>query len=68
MMLPSYRLLTNHAILICFALFVTCFVHNVAATISYDRKEPLDIKTAMTHLRLDNKFFFNELDGRDILQ
>ena len=44
-----------------FALFVTCFVHNVAATVSYDRKELLDLK-------LDKEFFFNESDARDILQ
>ena len=36
-----------------FALFVTYFVHIVAATISYDRKELLDIRTAITHLELD---------------
>jgi hypothetical protein len=51
-----------------FPLFVTCFIHNVAATISYDRKELLDIRTGITHLRLDKEFFFNESDGRDILQ
>ena len=43
------------------------FVHNVAATVSYDPKELLDIRTVITHLRLD-KFFFNESDGREILQ
>ena len=49
-----------------FALFVTCFVHNVAATVSYDRKELLDIRTAIAHLKL-NEQFFNESDGREIL-
>ena len=38
-----------------FALFVNHFVHNVADTISYDRKELLDIRTAITHLKLDKK-------------
>jgi hypothetical protein len=50
-----------------FALFVTHFVHNVAATISYDRKELLDIRTAITHLDLDEDFFFNESDAKNIL-
>jgi hypothetical protein len=36
-----------------FALIETYFVHNVAATVSYDRKELLDIRTAITHLELD---------------
>jgi hypothetical protein len=36
-----------------FTLFVTYFVHNVAATVSYDRKELLGIRTAITHLELD---------------
>jgi hypothetical protein len=35
-----------------FALFVTYFVCDVAATISYDVKELLDIRTAITHLEL----------------
>jgi hypothetical protein len=43
-----------------FALFVTFFVHNVSASISYDRKELLGIRTAITHLGLDKYFFFNE--------
>ena len=51
-----------------FALFVTCFVHNVATTISYDRKEFLDIRTGITHLKLDEEFFFNESDARNILR
>jgi hypothetical protein len=33
--------------------FLTYFVHDVAATISYDRKELLDIRTAITHLELE---------------
>ena len=43
-------------------------MHNVAAAISYDRKELLDIRTAITHLKLDKYFFFNESDWKDILQ
>ena len=49
-------------------MFVTYFVHNVAATVSYDRKELLDIRTAITHLEQDESFFFNESGERDILQ
>jgi hypothetical protein len=30
---------------------------NVAATVSYDRKELLDIRTAITHLELDEDVF-----------
>jgi hypothetical protein len=48
-------------------LFVTCFVHNVAATVSYDRKEFLNIRTAIAHIKQDKEFFFNESDGRNIL-
>ena len=53
-----------------FALFITCFVYNVADTISssYDQKELLDIRTAIAQLKLDKEFFFNESDRRDILQ
>ena len=40
-----------------FALFVTYFVHNVSATVSYDQKELLNIRTAITHLTLDKDFF-----------
>ena len=50
-----------------FPLFVTYFVHNVAATVSFDRKEHLDIRIAITHLELDEDFFFNESDAKDIL-
>ena len=50
-----------------FALFVTCFVHNVAATVSYDRKELLNIRTGIVHLKLDKEFFFNASDARDML-
>ena len=50
-----------------FALFVTNFIHNVAATLSYDRKELLDYRTAITHLELDKDFFFNESNAKDIL-
>ncbi|KAK6328708.1 hypothetical protein J4Q44_G00006860 [Coregonus suidteri] len=35
-------------------------------TISYDRKELLDIRTAITHLVLDKDFFFNESDAKDV--
>ena len=40
-----------------FVLFLTHFVHNVASTISYDRKELQDIRTVITHLKLDEEFF-----------
>jgi hypothetical protein len=50
-----------------FSLFVICFVHNAAATVSYDQEELLDIRTAIAHLKLDKEFFFNESDQRDIL-
>ena len=49
-------------------LFVTYFVHNVSATVCFDRKELLDIRTAITHLELDGDFFFNESDAKDLLQ
>jgi hypothetical protein len=49
-------------------LFITCFVYNVADTVSYDQKELLDTRTAIAQLKLDKEFFFNESDGRDILQ
>ena len=51
-----------------FTLFVTYFVHNVSATLSYDKKELLDIRTAITHLGLDKDFYFNKQDAQDILQ
>ena len=51
-----------------FALFVTYFVRNVAATVSYDQKELLDSRRAITHLERDKYFFFNESDRKDILQ
>jgi hypothetical protein len=50
-----------------FALFVTYFVHNFAAPVSYDQKELLDIRRAITHLELDKDFFLNESDVKDIL-
>ena len=50
-----------------FALFVTDFIHNVAATVSYDRKELLDIRTAITDLKLDEDMFFNESYAKNIL-
>ena len=50
-----------------FTLFATYFVHNVAATISYDRKDLLDIRTAITHLKLDKINVFNESNVNDIL-
>jgi hypothetical protein len=53
---------------VCFStLFVTFFVSNVATTVSYDQKELLDIRTAITHLELDEDFVFNESDMKDIL-
>jgi hypothetical protein len=50
-----------------FALFATNFVHNDIATVSYELKELLDNRTAITHLELDKDFFFNESDAKDIL-
>jgi hypothetical protein len=50
------------------------FVHNVSATVSYGRKELLDIRTAITHLGLDKSFFninnnnSSKQDSHDILQ
>ena len=50
---------------VCFvALFVTCFVHNVYATVSYDRKEILDIRTVISHLDLDEDFSLMSLTRR----
>ena len=37
-------------------------------TVSYDRKELLDIRTSITHLVLDEDFFFSESDAKDLLQ
>jgi hypothetical protein len=51
-----------------FALFITYFVDNVAATVFYNRKKILENRTAITHLELDEEFIFNELDERDLLQ
>jgi hypothetical protein len=51
-----------------FVLFVTYFVHNVSATVTYDRKELLEMRTAITHLVLKENYFFNESDMRDLLQ
>jgi hypothetical protein len=39
-----------------FALFVTHFVHTFAANVSYERKKFLEIRTAITHLKLDEDF------------
>jgi hypothetical protein len=50
-----------------FALFLTCFVHNVDATASYDQKELLDIRTVITHLKLEEDLFFKESDEKDIM-
>jgi hypothetical protein len=55
-------------VLFCFiTLFITHVVHNVAATVSYDQKELLDIRTAITHLEMDKSFFFNESEAKDTL-
>ena len=48
-----------------FTSFVNYFVHNVSATVSYGRKERLDIRTA---IKLDKYFFNNKQDSHDILQ
>ena len=50
-----------------FALFLTYFVHNVSATVCYDRKELLEIRTAITHPVLEEYVFF-ESEGKDLLQ
>jgi hypothetical protein len=51
------------------ALFVIHIIHNVSAIISYDQKELLDIRTAITHPVLEEYiFFFNESDAKDLLQ
>jgi hypothetical protein len=46
-----------------FALLATYFVHNVSATVSYGKKELLDIRTAITHLGLDKDFFLQQAGG-----
>jgi hypothetical protein len=51
-----------------FKLFVTYFVDNVSATVSYDQKELLDIRAAITHLVMEEDFFFNESDSKYLLQ
>ena len=43
-----------------FALFITYFEDNVSATVSYGKKELLDIRTAITHLGLDKDFFLQQ--------
>ena len=43
-------------------------LHTVSAIISYDRKELLDIRIAITHLKLDKYFLFNESNAKDLLQ
>ena len=43
-----------------FALFVTDFVHNVSANVSYGKEELLDIRTAITDLGLDKDFFLQQ--------
>jgi hypothetical protein len=47
-----------------FALLVSHFVHNVDATASYDRKELLDIRTVITHAKLDKYLYLMRLTGR----
>ena len=49
-----------------FAIFVNHFVHNVSATVSYGRKELLDIRTAITHLGLDKDFFNKGEHSREL--
>jgi hypothetical protein len=43
-----------------FTLFVTNFVHNVSATVSYVKKKLLDIRSAITHLGLDKDLFLQQ--------
>ena len=47
-----------------FTLFVTYFVHNVSATVSYDRKELLNIRAVNTHLVLDKDFYLTRWTQR----
>ena len=42
------------------SLFLTYFVHNVSAPVSYDQKVLMDIRAAITH--------FKEQDAKDLLQ
>ena len=71
---PLYGLLTNCVIKWgFFTIFVNDFVRNVSATVSYGRKELLDIRTAITHLGFYKDFFNNnnsssKQDSHDILQ
>ena len=46
--------------------FTNYFVHNVSVTVSFDRKELLDLRTAITHFVLD--FFLNVSYTKDLLQ
>ena len=48
--------------------FLALFVYNVSATVSYDQKALLDIRTAITHLVLDESFLLKESDAKDLLQ
>ena len=41
--------------------------HNVSAIVSYDSKQFLDMRTAITKLDLDEHFYFNESTALDIL-
>jgi hypothetical protein len=47
-----------------FGSFFNYFVHEVAATISYDRKEFLDIRTLITHFELEKDFSLMSLTRR----
>jgi hypothetical protein len=57
--MASFLRAPNHlCYFVCFfALFVTYFVHNVSTTVSYDRKELLYVRTAITNLELDKVFY-----------
>ena len=60
---------TNCAIMWFFcALFVTYFVHDFSANVSYGKKMLLDIRTAITHLGLDKDVFFKKQEAQDVLQ
>jgi hypothetical protein len=48
-----------HFVGVFYVLFLTCFVHNVSAIGSSDRKVLLDIRTAITRLKLDEDLFFS---------
>ena len=49
----------------CVTYFLTYWVHNVAATVSYVRKQLLDIRKAITHHGLEINFFLEQVRQED---